>query len=538
MGSFAFIAIFVGLLTFAGLLIWVRQREQSVQIAEMNAIPGAAIEQNENMLQNDEAVIVTTAHGQVVHVNALLRQWLNLDGAFLPGLEDVAQGVQPVDNFFHLISSETQTAFRLGARWVDASSHFVPSPDGARMVLTLKEAQQGQASDMHHNGHHLDVSQVFQVMGEIGETVDASMGMELCLQLLLEIISRAVPSNAGEITLYDEETDFLQQRGWVGDTRYLLAVAEAGGGYGSGEGLAGLVAQQRRAALIGAEHDDIDIDLILRSDLYCSAVAIPLESSGVLIGTLSLFSAQPANYHDGDVAFLQALSQSITTAIYNASLYARQETRIKDIASIQEIIEHNPSDEDSSGLYAALNERMARLMDAEMSGIFLYDEDREALIPQLPFYGMQDNIASLLTIPLNQNSPQRDVWLHQKYWVSSDLADEPLVETVNLQPIVALAGVHNTAIYPLQIGEKRIGAVAISNKRGGMFSPVDLQNMQVLVHQAAIVVEHMRLSGRERLIDTELMGLQEMTHAIGALSHEGEFYSEITERIARLTGSA
>ena len=73
------------------------------------------------------------------------------------------------------------------------------------------------------------------------------------------------------------------------------------------------------------------------------------------------------------------------------------------------------------------------------------------------------------------------------------LADEPLVEAVGLKPIIQLAGIENTALYPLQIGEKRIGAVAISNHRTGIFNPTDMQNMDVLVRQAAIVVEHVRL---------------------------------------------
>src|SRR5690606_14570828 len=65
----------------------------------------------------------------------------------------------------------------------------------------------------------------------------------------------------------------------------------------------------------------------------------------------------------------------------------------------------------------------------------------------------------------------------------------------------------------------------------------DIQNLRVLSSQAAIVVENVRLYQRERRIDNELVGLQEMTHAIGALSHEGEFYQEISERIARLMDS-
>src|SRR5690606_36757455 len=111
-----------------------------------------------------------------------------------------------------------------------------------------------------------------------------------------------------------------------------------------------------------------------------------------------------------------------------------------------------------------------------------------------------------------------------------------LAEALGLRPLIEVAGIHNSSLIPMQIGGQRIGVVAVSNKRTeGGFTTHDIQNMRVLATQAAIVVENIRLSQRERRIDTELVGLQEITHPIGALSHESEFFSEITERIAHLT---
>ena len=55
-----------------------------------------------------------------------------------------------------------------------------------------------------------------------------------------------------------------------------------------------------------------------------------------------------------------------------------------------------------------------------------------------------------------------------------------------------------------------------------------------LVDDGEEVVENIRLFQTEQRVDSELEGLQEITQAIGAISHADQFYSDITARIARL----
>jgi PAS domain S-box-containing protein len=190
---------------------------------------------------------------------------------------------------------------------------------------------------------------------------------------------------------------------------------------------------------------------------------------------------------------------------------------------------------DSRQVYSLLNERIAVLMSADMCGILLFDENRRALVAELPFFGLPDHVVSNYSIALPPDSPQLDMWENHAYWASNDVSDEPLVEALGLQALVSVAGVYNTAIIPMLIGDRRIGIVQVSNKRtAGGFTAQDLQDLRVLVSQAAVVVENLRLYQREQRRDSEFFGLQEITRAIGALSHESAFYSTITERIATL----
>lgn len=534
MGSFAILVIFIGFLIIGGLYWWVRQREQASQ---------SGIENNFNSMastnrQSHNAVIVTDENAHLLHVSEMARELLGLD-AIEPQLEDIVAATAPNSVLFDLLANESSAAFEVANGWLEASSHLVPTPEGNRVVVTLRELKHNSVSADSGSNDIMDVSTTMRIINEIGETVNAGMGVELALQIILEIVNKAIASDAGEICIWDDSANFLLQRGWIGDTRYLLTVASNGGGYQVGQGIAGWMAENKQAVIVGGDADRISAQKLMDNNPYQSAVGIPIWLGEDFIGTLTLFSDKENNYKPQNISTLQAVNRSIGQAIRNAELYARQEGRIRDIASLQQIAEQPKGEGDTTPIYGLLNERMAKLLDADMCGVLIYDENRQALMPQMPFFGLPDNVAERIIIPLPANSPQSDIWLNQPYWVSNDVKDEPLVETLNFGFLVDAAGIDNTALFPLQIAGDRIGIMAISNKRTqGGFMPNDVQNLRVLSSQAAIVVENVRLYQRERRIDNELVGLQEMTHAIGALSHEGEFYKEISERIARLMGSS
>jgi PAS domain S-box-containing protein len=532
--SFVLIALFMGFLLLAFVVWWIYSRER----AESSGIDEVMRRANEdNGTNSNAAVLITNEFGALLHVNPLLSEWLKLKG-IEPDLEDISKQVQPVDGFLEMLNSEAQSSFQIGNRWVDASSHRVPTQNGSRMVVVMRELKHGQGSAANDDGTAMDVSTTISIVNEIGETVNAGMGVELALQMLLEILNKALPSDAGEICMWEAPRSYLSQRGWIGDTRYLLTVAAQGGGYEQGQGFAGWMAEHNKPLLINGRNDRVNANVLMKDNPYTSAVGVPMWLGQDFVGTVSLFSNDQGRYKPEDVSLLQAVSKAIGQAIRNAELYAKQEDRIRDIASLQQIAEQPKGERDAAPIYALLNERMAKLLDADMCGVLLYEENRNALVPQLPFYGLPDNVADKIIIPMPPNSPQFEIWRHQPYWVSNDVRDEPLVETLNFGPLISVAGISNTALFPMQIAGERIGIMAISNKRSeGGFMPNDIQNLRVLSSQAAIVVENVRLYQRERRIDTELVGLQEMTHAIGALSHEGEFYQEISERIARLMQS-
>ena len=168
---------------------------------------------------------------------------------------------------------------------------------------------------------------LLSIIDEIGETVNVSQGVEPVLQTLLTIVRKRIDADAGEITLIDEKANMLIPRGWVGDSAYVLALAEAGGFYRMGEGISGWIAQYRQPLLVTDATAGNSVRPKLSKNIYNSFVGIPLVLGERFLGTFELASSSVGVFDTAKLALLKSVASPITTAIYNAELYAEQARR-------------------------------------------------------------------------------------------------------------------------------------------------------------------------------------------------------------------
>ncbi len=520
-----FILFLGGLVIIAGMYFWTRQRQSFGYIPSdeqeyLSKVPHAT---------HADAVLVSREHGKLVFANENAQRWLGLNSS-APNLEVVAAQAQPVDSFLELFALDRQVSFQLGPRWVEASSHTIPNGADTRTVVVMREI----SANTSHPGS-LDLSLAMRVINEIGETTNPSMGMQQVYQALLTIILKAVPASAGEICIWDSGLKQLSPLGWVGDAPYLIKLQEQGGVYKLGEGITGWIAQQRKAVLVSSTLEPTAVQPKLPG-FYSSFVGVPLLLGDRFIGTLELAHRQPDVFTQSHLALLQAVGKQVATSIYNTELYTAQAQRIQDMSSVGDLLRSDRAG-DTRKLYLALNERVARILSVSAVGVLIYDENRRALVPEIPFHGLPDQLAQSCVIPLPADSPQRDIYERQDYWVSNDVADDALIDALGLSSIFSVAGIKNLALLPLQIGTQRIGMLLVGNKKAASgFSSQDIREMKLLAAQSAVVVENQRLHQLEQRRDSELTGLQEITHAIGSLNREEEFYSTINQRIAAQMG--
>jgi len=499
--------LFLGGLVMVGLVFyWLRQRPIG---EDTHAFEVQRVLEDVPFAANGDAVLIAREYGQLVYANSPARAWFDLNGGD-PHLEQLIRQVQPADNLLELLSREGQSSFQLGRRWVEASSHRIPYGGERHTVVVLRELTANT-----QNPDLLDLSNAMAIINQIGETVDASSGVEPTLQTLLSIIRQYVSFDVGEINLFDVQQRFLEPRGYIGEAAYLVSLAERGGFYQRGEGITGWIVRENTPILLRNRDEVVAAQPKVIEFPFEAVVGVPLVMGSKLMGTLELAAMAANSFTPSDMALLQAVSKPAALAIYNAEIYAEQVEKMHAITTLQQEVErdtpYTQTDRDTAAIYSALARRVAELMNAEMAGVFIFDEARNLLSPELPFHGLPEALVRSMMIPLPKDSPQRDIFERQPYWISNDLTDDPIVEALGLTTLVGIAGIKSTAWLPLQISGRRIGMLALSNKRGGGFIQRDIQNLQAIAAQASIVVENLRLYARERRLDAELEGLREMT---------------------------
>ena len=480
-----------------------------------------------NLMDNESGVIVAEGRGHLVYVNDLARDWFGLNSGE-PNLAILAGRAQPSELFHELFADEGQATFRLGLRRIQATSHFVPTEQGRHMVIVMRELT--RASDEEGE----DPTRTLIVIQEISKTITSGLDLSETLSAILNSIAQVMSFDAGEITLWDSDLNGLRPVGSVGDRAYADNVSKAGGVYEVDEGFTGWIARYRQPLLLGNVAMRSDVRPKLESYPYKSYVGMPLTIGDRFIGTLELADYELHAFNHEDIDLLEAVAGQAAIAIENALLTNEQANRLMQLAGLQQILQTIDDPVDHHTLYEQLHNRIGDLSRVEVTGILLYDADSEALICQLPFYGIADAVMSVFNMPMLEGSAAWNIWHNQTWWYSNDLRASESAHALQLHKLAEASNLRNAALVPMVIGNKRIGALLVANKReSGGFNNDDMRLLSIFTAQATVVVENANLYQRERRHIADLGGLQELAQGMRADNLE-ELLAEVNQRIAEL----
>ena len=141
-----------------------------------------------------------------------------------------------------------------------------------------------------------------------------------------------------------------------------------------------------------------------------------------------------------------------------------------------------------SKLCQLLTGKIARLLDAEMCVILLYDERERCITAQLPAYGVSDAHLRLLRTGVEEKSIATTVFKTGEPYVTNDAAADSLISRAAAQ----LLGATNMLAVPLQAGERVFGTLEVMNKAGG-FIEEDKRLVTIFASQAAQLLANAQL---------------------------------------------
>lgn len=217
-----------------------------------------------------------------------------------------------------------------------------------------------------------------------------------------------------------------------------------------------------------------------------SWLGVPLSSKERVMGLLTLDHSEPNVYTAAQAALVLAFAQQAAVALENARLYDETRQRADETRTLLAVQQALTSRLDAEAVLQMIADEARRLTGTLFSTVFLLegDELRVSILsgesgPGL-FVGYR--------MPVKGSATGLAVLSGQPVCVEDAMHDQ----RVN-RDVVTRAALRSLLAAPLLLGDRKIGAISVGNKRVDMFNAHDEWVLTMLASGAVIALENARL---------------------------------------------
>jgi PAS domain S-box-containing protein len=440
---------------------------------------------------NSDGLLLIKSGGRIAYLNQEARSWFGFLEK-VPDLERLALRVSPSDALLNLCASEGQGQFSINGNFVEATSTQIPYEGSTGILVSMRRP-----------GIHALTSRDPQVIGNalqsffsLSQAISANLDLEATLQAIIESIIQLIPCDVPEITIWDPDNKILlpyRFKTLADDEQKLKKTLHR---YSPGQGYSGYLITQRKPLLV----DDVDNFATVRPaidrDIYPfkSYLGVPLLTAGELVGTVELTSLKKGVFNQADLDILEMISGHAAVALHNALLYRRQQSRVLELTGLAQLAHAVGNFRDPTDLYTSLVESIRPLLNVEMIGFWIYDENQRILQAQVPFIGIPPQFINVSRVDIEAGSPGEELLFSQKAINANDPPHDPALAALKLDAHAQAAGMSDTMLVPLTSGGKMLGYLQVANKLDQTpFDQDDLRLLSIIAGQAAITIENTTL---------------------------------------------
>ena len=524
-----------------GITRWLPRRQSTASVPPTHASGKVA--------HHQEAVLLVQNGGRVVYLNRPAREMFDAREE-APNLESLARRARPSETFLMLCAAEGRGRFTLNGQFVEGTSYYMPGAlaaeakkkptPSATILVSLRrtsliiDANHRKAAELpgdnassresnlaelpdgvggseaEGDGAGVNASdampadspgQAFSFFYELTQNMAASLDLEATLTAVMECVEQLLPCEFIEITIWDVEAGYLAPYRLVGlpggDHRLEKSVKP----YQVNQGYSGYLATHHEALLV----KDVSAYQLAQPELdrqrypFQSYLGVPLLVAGEFIGTLEVASLVKATYTENHLGVLQLLAGQASVAINNALLYRSESQRSVAMAGLANLAKSASLVRDPQELFTHLVQNTSRLLDVEMLGFLIYNENRRVLEGQAPFIGLPSSILEWCQAPIPADSPAEEIWRTGETIVATDAPNDKRIQAFELHHLALAAGIHQTVLMPLSVGGQMLGYLQVANKRDGTpFDANDLRFLAIIAGQAAPMIENLTLVRQSR----------------------------------------
>ena len=453
-----------------------------------------------NLDAHTEAVLIVQAGGRVIYLNEQARAWFDL-GEEPPDLERLTRRARPSETLLGLCAAEGQASFSLQGRLVEGTSYRISQGTDPAILVALKRLQ----FVIDGNGFTAEKAvfseQALKIITELSQSIAASLNLETTLQTILECIESLIPVDRAEISLLtsdDQQPVTYCLSGLVESERKLEKSYKQPAGNQSYFGY--LISQNKPLFIpdIESYHQMRPIKDAAGFP-YKSYLGVPMDVAGILIGALELYSFKQESFTEADLVILKVLSGHAGLAIHNALIYAGEQRRALELAGLARLAQAVSAPRAPEELFKHLVESTTPLLNVEILGFMIYDENRRVLEGQPPFVGLHPGVLEWARLPIPADSQAGQIWAEQKTIVSKDAPEDPQVQALGLHHLALAAGIRHLALAPLTSSGQALGCLLVGEKLDGTaFDQSDLRVLSIIAGQAAPIIENASLVEQSR----------------------------------------
>lgn len=324
----------------------------------------------------------------------------------------------------------------------------------------------------------------------IGEALAASPNLDETTRLILDLASSVVQADVCILQIVDDAGQVLYEAGKGPAWR---TAAEALRGHSETASDGGLLREGVAVHISDTLSDSRTASLPFGiAETWRVYLGVPLLLAGTPIGTLSVFRRRAQPFLPSDVELLSSFANHAAIAVDRSQLFSALQERVDQFAGLHELSKVISSVTSWEDTLSQLVGQIARLVDAERCVILLHEDESEALVGQVPAYGLTDDEVRSLRVPLREDSPATHVWRTGQTYIRNgpgELPDWHTVQTLGTPE-------SSLMIVPMRVGDRSIGVIRASNKTVGRFTENDAKLLTILATQAATIVENAALYRR------------------------------------------
>ncbi|MDT8285621.1 MAG: GAF domain-containing sensor histidine kinase [Elusimicrobiales bacterium] len=171
----------------------------------------------------------------------------------------------------------------------------------------------------------------------------------------------------------------------------------------------------------------------------------------------------------------------------------------------------------SLGCSAVLN-IVAKIAEADVAAVLLYDDSRNELVAHPGSYGIPDDDRLLYSIPItNTSSASVRAFVNREPFMSPDAQNDPDV----IGHHAKLWNIRSLMIVPIVLGERVIGVLRVGSLKPDFFTPDQLEFLTIIADELAMIIEMTTLYENATRTAQELAQLNNLKDEfLATVSHE------------------